>query len=402
MPVMRRRTFTAIFRDADWLDASRIRLWGQAFAITFALLLGFDAWTHSSAGITDAKGELLGRDFINYWTGALLAADGRSALAYDTGFFTAFQKSYAGPAAEFRLYSYPPVAMLLSLPLALFPFLSALVLWTAAGILLCVRMLQTHLSPRMAWIAVLAAPASFWNVISGQNGFFTAALFAGGMFLLPRRPVPAGILLGMLCYKPQLGLLLPVALAAGGHWKSFFAAAATVIALVVASLAAFGPETWMAFLTQMRLQQDIFEAARWFRLPTVFGALRIAGVSVPLSHAAQVLSAIAAAVMVFKAWRRTSSPIEVRAAVLALGMFLATPYAWDYDLVILVFAAAWIAKDAGTNGFLPWEKFCWFLVIILPTPLMFLAQTAHFQSAPLVLWAAFALTFRRAVRVKRP
>jgi hypothetical protein len=74
-------------------------------------------------------------------------------------------------------------------------------------------------SPEEVGVSPLAAaslPAVFINIAHGHNGFLTAALFGGGLLLLERREMLAGILFGLLCYKPQFGVLIPLALAAGG------------------------------------------------------------------------------------------------------------------------------------------------------------------------------------------
>ena len=55
----------------------------------------------------------------------------------------------------------------------------------------------------------------FVNVGHGQNGFLTAALLGGALHWLDRRPWLAGVLIGCLAYKPQFGVLIPVALLAG-------------------------------------------------------------------------------------------------------------------------------------------------------------------------------------------
>ena len=51
-------------------------------------------------------------------------------------------------------------------------------------------------------------------------------LLGGALVSLDRRPLIAGILFGLMAYKPQFGLMIPIALAAGGYWRSFSAAAA--------------------------------------------------------------------------------------------------------------------------------------------------------------------------------
>ena len=367
-----------IFRDAAWIDDARVMRWGVPFAAAFLLFLVWDGFAHATHGLTDAAGEHIGRDFINYWSGAKLASDGRAAIAYDLKEYFGFQKTIAGEGAEFKLYSYPPVMMLLTLPLALCSFFAGYILWSLGGYALMVKLLSREMPRRMALTAALAAPACFLNLQSGQNGFFTAALLAGGLMLLGRKPVVAGILFGLLCYKPQLGLLLPIALAAGGHWRSFISAGITVVALVAASTFAFGVDIWPAFLQQMREQGDLLARGDtlWPRMPSVYCALRL----------------IAGVIM---AWRG-KAPDTVKHTVLLLGIFLSSPYSWDYDMAVLVFGAAWIARSARAGGFLPYEKITWLLVILLPFLTLISRSPVPINIGPVVLFAAFFLTLRRA------
>lgn len=104
-----------------------------------------------------------------------------------------------------------------------------------------------------AALAALAFPAAFWNAGCGQNGFLSAALIAGGLAALERRPVLAGVLFGLMTYKPHLGLMIPLALMAGGCWRALWAAALTALGVAAASLLAFGPEAWFAFAQSVGL-----------------------------------------------------------------------------------------------------------------------------------------------------
>mgnify|MGYP003694260653 FL=1 len=54
-----------------------------------------------------------------------------------------------------------------------------------------------------------AFPVVLTNTLVGQNGFLTASLIGGALYLMPARPVLSGICLGLLSYKPQYGLLFP-------------------------------------------------------------------------------------------------------------------------------------------------------------------------------------------------
>lgn len=389
-----------IFRDADWIDRERIMRWGVPFAIAFLLFLVWDFSAHSVRGVTDEAGEHIGRDFINYWSGAKLAVDGKAAIAYDLKEYYKFQRSVTGDGGEFKLYSYPPVMMLLTLPLALCSFLIGYFLWTMGGYALMVKMLSREVSQRVALVAAIAAPACLLNLQSGQNGFFTAALLAGGLTLLGRKPVIAGILFGLLCYKPQLGLLLPVALAAGGHWRSFISAGVTVVVLVACSTLMFGIEIWPAFLQQMKEQGDLLARGTtlWPRMPSVYCALRLIGVDSAIAYAAQIIAALAAVAGVVMAWR-SKAPDTVKHTVLLLGIFLSSPYSWDYDMAVLVFGAAWIVQAANeksrTGGFLPYEKFTWLLVILLPFLTLISRSPVPVNIGPVVLFAAFFITLRR-------
>ena len=395
----RLRAAVEALRLAPWLTRERVLCWGWAFTVLSLVLLAWDVATHMTEGVTNAAGEHLGRDFINFWSGARLAESGNAALAYDVKAFLQYQKTLVGPASEFKLYSYPPVTMLLSWPLAALPYLAGLVAWTLLGIGLVAWLLSRLVGWQMAAVAAIGAPAAYLNILAGQNGHFTAALLVGGLSLLDRRPVLAGILLGLMAYKPQMGVLLPVALAAGGRWRSFAAAALIVIGLIAASFVLLGGEAWSGFLDQMKLQTRVMELApeSWYRMQTVFIMARLFGAGLPAAYAAQACSAVLALLAVAVVWR-TRSALELKAATLVVAMFLATPYDQDYDMVVLPFVAAWLARDALVGGgFRAWEKTVLCLLLAQPIMTMLLSHLVGGQVAPVVLWLTLGLLLRRAL-----
>lgn len=69
----------------------------------------------------------------------------------------------------------------------------------------------------MFWLAIAAWPGMYGNGLQEQSGFLTAALFGSALVMLDRRLVLAGLLLALLAFKPQFGLLIPLALIAGGR-----------------------------------------------------------------------------------------------------------------------------------------------------------------------------------------
>src|SRR5690606_23392799 len=168
------------------------------------------------------------------------------------------------------------------LPLAVLPYLPALALWLAAtfaGFATVLRSVAPH--SVTLWLA-LALPAGFINMLHGQNGFLIAALFGGAMLCLDRRPILAGLLIGLLTVKPHLGLLLPIALLAGGRWRAILAAAATALAFAAASAAVLGPESWSAFLANTGTAREQLEDGLlpWSKMHTVFAGARLLGLEV--------------------------------------------------------------------------------------------------------------------------
>jgi len=130
------------------------------------------------------------------------------------------------------------VLLLLTLPLAVIPYVAALFVWLGATWYAFYRAAQPH-RPRKRIAAVAGNPALFMSAVGGQNGAMTAALLGGGLMLVDRRPIVAGILFGMMIYKPHLALMLSFALLAGRRWLVMFATGATAALLVVISVDAW-------------------------------------------------------------------------------------------------------------------------------------------------------------------
>ena len=173
-----------------------------------------------------------------------------------------------------------------------------------------------------------AFPAVLANFIAGQNGFLSAALLGGALLMLIERPILAGVLLGLLTYKPHLGLLFPIVLAASGHWRAFITAGIVAALMAIASWGAFGTETWTAFFANIGHTSQAFLSDGWAdfaKLQTAFGLVRTLGGSEPLAWSVQAVLALMAAAAVTALWR-SRADYEVKAAALGVGAMLATPY----------------------------------------------------------------------------
>jgi hypothetical protein len=197
----------------------------------------------------------------------------------------------------------------------------------------------------------------FVNIGHGQNGFLTTALLGGALQLLDRRPWLAGVLIGLLAYKPQFGVLIPVALVAGGYWRTIAGAALTVAGLIVLSTLMLGTDIWHAFSDSTTFTQTVVLEAGgtgWEKIQSIFSAVRMWGGSVPLAYATQIALAVTLAATLAWLWR-SDAAFELKAAALAVGSLLATPYVLDYDLVVLALAIAYVARLGLADGFRHFE-----------------------------------------------
>jgi alpha-1,2-mannosyltransferase len=172
------------------------------------------------------------------------------------------------------------------------------------------------------------------------------------------RPVVAGLLFAALAYKPHFGLVVPVALLAAGHWRSFAAASVGVAVMTLATLVVFGTPPWLAFFAGAEFTRaTILEqgALGFEKVQSVFAAVRLLGGSIGLAYALQAAMTGAALASVAWLWRCRVDG-RLKAATLIVAALLATPYVLDYDMVALGPAIAFAISYGLEKGFGPYEK----------------------------------------------
>lgn len=330
--------------DRCWpVSPDRVHAIARCWLVVAPLIYAWDLWGQTRTGLTNGLGRPFGDDFINYWSGAFLAWHGRIADVYHFEAFHLFEQALSGPDLLYYHYGYPPVLLLLTAPLALVPYVPGLALWLISSWYAFYRALRLA-APGMALLLSLTTPALLINAIGGQNGAWSAAFLGGGLMLLDRRPIVAGVLFGLLVYKPHLGLLLPLALLAGRRWAALVSATTSVIVLVGVSVLLFGREPWLNYADNLEvLKRFILEDGTgvWHRMMSVFVMVRHFGFGVGPAYAAQAVSALIAAAVVARSWWR-DDPMEIRYGLVVLGTCLATPYLQDYDLVVAAFIVVWL------------------------------------------------------------
>src|SRR5579884_4107717 len=241
----------------------------------------------------DMLGYAVGRDFANTWVGGKLALSGAPAPYFGVKAYNQLFADIFYPGYPFHIWSYPPHILLFIWPWALLPYLPAYVLYCAVGLLLYILVVRDGETRPARLLLLAVAPAVTMNIWTGQNGFLTAALLLGGLLQLERRPVLAGVMFGLLTVKPQLGVLLPIALLLTGRWRTIAAAAATAVALVALTTAIYGASVWTAYWRdampmQSRVVLEGF-SSYMLHMPTAFMNAKTAGLPLSAAFAIQAV-----------------------------------------------------------------------------------------------------------------
>lgn len=385
-----------ILRDADWFDSARAKNYARMLAAIAGL--GVLALFLVSTGGVDPRGEPLGTDFSNFWSASKLALAGHPASVYDMAAQYAVQKEAFGPQTGFYPFFYPPIYLLICWPLAALPYVTALVIWVLTTGYLYQNVVRRIGDGAIGLVPVLAFPAVFVTVGHGQNALLTTAILGAAILDLDRKPVYAGVLLGLLAFKPHLAVLAPIALIATGRWRTLFAAAATAFVLASLSLAAFGLDSWKAFFAAAPMAKAVLddELMGVEKLQSVFGAVRLLGGGAHLAYVFQTLAAIAATLTLVVVVRRNRS-VLVFGATLATAAALTSPYFLDYDLALLAIPLAWAAAQGVRSGFLPWEKTILLAAFALPGVSRGIAAALHVPLGPFVIALLLWAVARRAI-----
>jgi hypothetical protein len=328
-----------------------------------------------------SRGQIFGRDFINTWTGARLLLDGRVREAF-------VQRDYAHALARFwgngvglHSFSYPPSLLPLIAWAGALNYGAALAIWSAAGVAaLLAAAWPVSRRPGLA-LLMLVSPAVLICLDDGQNGLFTAALLVGGLRLADRRPILGGLLLGLATFKPQLGLLIPLALIAAARWRMIAAAAVAAVALAGASLLIAGAEAWrLCFTLAGPFQKHLLEHSHGSfqaMTPSPFMAGRLLGLPLAASYGLQALATLVCAGLVvahfrrLRAERRLIAPLDIL-LLLTCG-FLASPYGFNYDMAGLCIAMLLADRaDPALAGLAAWRgcvACLWAAPVVMVAPL---------------------------------
>jgi hypothetical protein len=335
--------------------------WFELFLFAFAVanVVWLVTALMTGSWLWDAAGRFVSTDFLNVYAAGKFALQGAPASAYDWPTHKALEIQILG--YDFKGYygwHYPPFYLFVAAALATLPYAVAHAGWSAISFVPFVAAVRASAGSNTGYLLALSAPAFVGNVLIGQNGFLTAALIGLTLALLEKRPALAGICLGLLTYKPHFGILFPIALIAAGHWRAFIAAGVTAIVLALLSILAYGVQPWLAFANWLPVTSQTFLSegrAEIEKMQSVFALLRTLGAAEWIAWSAQIAFVAAIAAAIWKIWRNREHAYELKAAALGIGVLLATPYIYLYDMVTITIPIAFLITHGMRRGFLRFE-----------------------------------------------
>lgn len=371
-------------RRADWLTAGRVRGYALLVGLAAMMILGF-AWR-------EAMGPT-GSDFLAFWGAGHVTATGHPASAYDLAMQERVQTA-TGSRGWFAFVN-PPPFLFVAAPLGWLSFAQAWPVWVLATYALWAAV-SVRAFPRL-WPLVLAYPGALIGATHAQTGLLTGALLVFAATRLERRPLASGAAIGALVIKPHLALLLPFWLAAGGRWRAFFAAGATLAFLIAASALAFGPSIFSAYATSWDASARLMREADYdflMRMCSVYAPVRFyAGNGPGLAVAGAFLAAMIAVAAL--SWRRFGGDARAGAAAVLAASALAPPYLFNYDLAFLVVPTLFLVGEGLEKGFRPYEKLALVALWLAPYATRAAALPTGINLMPLASLALLALVWSR-------
>ena len=344
----------------------------------------------------------MGQDWMVFHTAAKALLDGDPGLVFDgarlTDTINATYRAWLSAPLNFHPWLYPPSFLLFILPFASLPFGWSYAAFSLLTFIALVAVVW-HLTGRspIAGAALLLFPQTAFAFLTGQNSFLTGTLIVGAFGLLERRPLLAGVLTGLVTYKPQLFLMIPVALVAGRKWRTIAAALLTVVALFLFSLALFGVGLWREWLQVMLAPSDTYRewlAAGRQMGQSVFSCAAILGAPPALANAVQLVGVVVGCGCVYRSYSRPVAT-DLRICILLAATLLAAPHVSSQDGVLLAVGTILLFCARGSGGAGPAERLviaaAWVAELFDP-PAIFRLGTV----TPLVIVAFIAVTLRRA------
>jgi hypothetical protein len=344
-----------------------------------------------------------GRDFVNFWNGGNLAWQLDAMRLYNVEVYWSWIRQTFHPSINQMVFSYPPNILPLLLLFGALPYGVALLVWHVLGLLAFWLVSFYRSGTTRPWLSLglmVTNSSVLCNLLFGQLGFFLAGGFVGALRLLPTRPVLAGLLMGLLTFKPQLGPLLILVLLMRREWLAIAVAIVTSLTLAGSSIYLWGLAPWQYYVfATVKIQAGFLENLTGYwaaQMTTPFSIPRLLGLPYMVAMFFQALVAMGVLIGTFKVLRRKDVPWSLQVAVIAFGATLFTPYLLAYDLAIPVAALLYYISDQQAK-FSEAEFLVLTALWVLPFAVGITLQSYHLPVISVTVLACYVMLLRRAL-----
>ncbi len=338
----------------SWLTAKRLRAHGFILALS---LWSIYVWNISTPGLIDRAGNLKGTDFLHLYTLGSVALAHRGADLYNMNVQAQLAAERVPAAAGIRYIPlYPPQFSIFFAPVARYSYSRMLIVWLAVSAVLyalCTYVVwRTCSSLRQEKVAsfllATAFPGFFHLILWGQSSAIALACFTLAYLALRKeKEFLAGLALGVLMFKPQLGVAASVVFLVMRRWKVMLGAALSAAAQMLVAWAYYG---WEPLREWMRTVLGVFNSLsvlepKLYQTHSLRTFCDLLLIPPHISLAFYVVSSSLVLVGVVMVWR-SRLPLSVRYSALLLATVLVSPHLIVYDMVILapafLFLADWL------------------------------------------------------------
>lgn len=300
-------------------------------------------FSNLESGLRDfSGGDMVGRDFINFWSGGRAAINGQTSELYQAAQYREMLGLRFGEPLNNYSFSYPPHSVLIFTPFGALPYVYGLILWTLGGLGLAYAASRTWFKRQDLSLWIVIGPAALIALFGGQTGLWLAGIWMLALSSLDKRPILAGVLIGILTVKPQMGVLLALFLLCGGYWKVIISASVTASVMILTSVLFYGIEPWTLFIHEtLPYQSEIISRPFGifdYMVHSPFKWMINLKASLAAAWMVQIPFMLFGAIALIWACRK---PVDKRLliALLSVLTFLFSPYMVIYDMTILIFAA---------------------------------------------------------------
>lgn len=385
--------------STSWINGRRLRAHGTILALCLWSVYG---WNVATPGLRDRDGNLKGTDFSHLYTLGSVGLAHRTADLYDADAQAELTARRIPAAAGIRyIPMYPPQISIFFAPLAALPYGAALVIWLVLSALLyglCCHTLWLA-CPRLrneggtVLLLAIAFPGFFHLIVWGQTSAIALACFTAAFFLLrdgKERPFLAGLALGCLIFKPQLGIAAAFIFAYTRAWRVIaggILSAAAQLAVPAFYYGAGSLRAWMRTMSSVVANVALLEPRPYqTHNLRMFWTMLIPVRTLPF--ALYLLSAVVILGLTAAVWsHRPALPLSLRYSSLLLASVLVAPHLIVYDLVILapvfLLLADWVLGQQ--NASVPYMKVVLCLAYLAPLAGGPIARWTHLQVSVVVM-----------------